>query len=325
MTPQPTILIYGASTPADVPGLTTHLPGYAFRCVPEGGDLAGALPGAEVILGWKFNAKELQSSWSNAKQVKWVHWCGAGVDAALFPELASSDVILTNARGLFDDAMAEYAAGLVIGLAKGFWPMFKAQEERRWGYAMTETVAGKRALIVGAGSIGTAMGAKLRALNMEVEGIARTARPGDDVFSAIGGMDDLNAALDRADYVLLVTPLTEQTRNLFAAPQFKAMQSHARFLNFGRGPLVVEEDLIAALRDGEIAGAALDVFCEEPLAVDNPIWDAPNLIVSPHMSGDFHGYFEMMAEQFVDNLKRYLGGQAMMNVVDKEIGYVPRH
>ncbi len=325
MTPQPTILIYGATTPADVPGLTTHLPGYAFRCVPEGGDLAGALPGAEVILGWKFNAKELQSSWSNAKQVKWVHWCGAGVDAALFPELASSDVTLTNARGLFDDAMAEYAAGLVIGLAKGFWPMFKAQEERRWGYAMTETVAGKRALVVGAGSIGTAMGAKLKALNMEVEGIARTARPGDDVFSAIGGMDDLNAALDRADYVLLVTPLTEQTRNLFAAPQFKAMRSHARFLNFGRGPLVVEEDLIAALRDGEIAGAALDVFCEEPLAVDNPIWDAPNLIVSPHMSGDFHGYFEMMAEQFVDNLKRYLGGQVMMNVVDKEIGYVPRH
>jgi phosphoglycerate dehydrogenase-like enzyme len=132
----------------------------------------------------------------------------------------------------------------------------------------------------------------------------------------------LHARLSSADYVVLITPLTEQTRNLFAAPEFAAMTTHARFINIGRGALVVEADLLAALHEGQIAGAALDVFVEEPLPPESPFWNAPNCLVSPHMSGDYAEYEAAMADQFMHNWARYLAAEPLLNVVDKKLGFV---
>jgi phosphoglycerate dehydrogenase-like enzyme len=141
---------------------------------------------------------------------------------------------------------------------------------------------------------------------MKVDAVGRSARDGGADFDYIHAVADLHAQLPLADYVVLITPLTDDTRNLFGAAEFAAMASHARFINIGRGALVVEAELLQALHDGQIAGAALDVFVEEPLAADSPFWSAPNCLVSPHMSGDYVEFEAAMADQFMDNWARFI-------------------
>jgi phosphoglycerate dehydrogenase-like enzyme len=167
------------------------------------------------------------------------------------------------------------------------------------------------------------MGRLLRAAGMEVEAVGRSARTGDADFGQIHAVSELRALLPAADYVVLITPLTPLTRNLFGADEFAAMAPRARFINAGRGALVVEDALLAALRDGAIAGAALDVFANEPLPPESPFWNAPNCLVSPHMSGDFVEFEVAMADQFIENWSRYLSGEPRLNVVDKHLGFVP--
>jgi phosphoglycerate dehydrogenase-like enzyme len=280
------------------------------------------LPGADVMLGWNFRAASLRDAWSAARDLRWIHWAGAGVDAAMFDELVASDVQFTNARGVFDQPMAEWALGMIISFAKRFPQTLASQQSCEWHYRTSEMVAGKRALVVGVGSIGRAVGRLLAAVGMEVEAVGRSARDGDPDFGHVHAIDELHDCLPRADYVVLITPLTEQTRGLFGAGEFAAMNAHARFLNIGRGALVVEEALLAALQEERIAGAALDVFVEEPLPTQSPFWNAPNCLVSPHMSGDFAEFEAVMADQFIDNWKRYVAGEPLANVVDKGLGFV---
>ena len=241
----------------------------------------------------------------------------------MFPELVGSEVQLTNARGVFDQPMAEWVLGMIICFAKKIPETLAFQAKSEWHYRLSEMVAGKRALIVGAGSIGRAVGRLLGAAGMQVEAIGRSARDGDPDFGRVHAISDLHRYLPRADYVVLITPLTEQTRNLFGAAEFAAMGTHARFINIGRVPLVVEADLLAALHKGRIAGAALDVFVEEPLPADSPFWQAPNCLVSPHMSGDFAEFEAAMADQFMANWARYTAGDPLDNLVDKSLGFVP--
>jgi phosphoglycerate dehydrogenase-like enzyme len=285
-------------------------------------ELQRQLPGADAMLGWNFRAASLRDAWDAVDNLRWIHWAGAGVDAALFDELIASDVQLTNARGVFDQPMAEWVLGMIISFAKQFPQTLAYQRSCEWNYRVSEMVAGKRALVVGVGSIGRAVGRLLGAVGMEVEAVGRSARDGDPDFGHIHAIDELHDCLARADYVVLITPLTAQTRNLFGAEEFAAMNPHARFLNIGRGALVVEEALLAALQEGRIAGAALDVFVEEPLPSQSSFWSAPNCLVSPHMSGDYAEHEAVMADQFIDNWKRYLAGEPLVNVVDKDLGFV---
>ena len=294
-----------------------------LRFATTSDELRNVLPGADVMLGWSFRDASLPAAWDTATDLRWIHWAGAGVDAAVFPELAASDVQLTNARGVFDVPMAEWVLGMIICFAKQIPQTLKFQGQAEWKHRVTEKVAGKRALVVGVGSIGRAVGRLLRATGMEVDAIGRSARDGDADFGHVYAIDELHARLPVADYVVLITPLTAQTRNLFAAAEFAAMASHARFINIGRGALVVEDDLLAALHKGQIVGAALDVFVEEPLPVGSPFWQAPNCLISPHMSGDYAEFEDTMADQFMDNWARYLAGEPLLNVVDKELGFVP--
>jgi phosphoglycerate dehydrogenase-like enzyme len=135
-------------------------------------------------------------------------------------------------------------------------------------------------------------------------------------------MDQLPDALSSADWVVLAAPLTEDTRGMIDTAALAAMKPTTRLINVGRGPLVAQDDLVAALRAGEIAGAALDVFADEPLSGDSPLWTMPNVIVSPHMSGDVVGWRAELVALFLDNLTRYLDGRPLRNVVDKQHGYV---
>ncbi|MCG6890608.1 MAG: D-2-hydroxyacid dehydrogenase [Gammaproteobacteria bacterium] len=321
---KPVLLVQGVKHIDEVPRLAELRDQAEIRCASSAEDLRTMLPGAEVMLGWNFRAASLREAWSAVDSLRWIHWAGAGVDAAMFDELVASDIQFTNARGVFDQPMAEWVLGMIIAFAKGFPETLACQARGEWQHRLSEQVAGKRALVVGVGSIGRAVGRLLKAVDMEVEVVGRSARDGDPDFGHVFAIEELPACLPRVDYVVLITPLTEQTRGLFAANEFAAMKPQARFINIGRGALVVEDALLSALQAGGIAGAALDVFVEEPLPPQSPFWTAPNCLVSPHMSGDYAEFETTMAAQFIENWRRYLAGEALLNRVDKRLGFAEK-
>jgi phosphoglycerate dehydrogenase-like enzyme len=286
-------------------------------------DLRRDLEGTEVLFAWRPDRELLPAAWVSASALRWIQSASAGVDGLLFPELVESDVVLTNARGVFDEAIGEYALGLMLLLAKGLVGVVDRQRRGEWRHRDSELLAGKRLLIAGVGPIGRAVGRKARAMGMRVRGVGRTTRPGDDVFDVVLGTDELLGALPWADYVVDVLPGAEGTRHLFGEQAFAEMNDWTRFLNLGRGSTVDQAALVTALRTGAIGAAALDVLEEEPLPEDHPLWTMPNVVVSPHMAGDFAGWREELVELFVENLERYLTGQPLRNVVDKRLGFVP--
>lgn len=316
------IVVQGAKGPEEVPGISAIADQFELRFAADEDALRAALPGADVLLGWNFKAGGLKNVWAQAKDLKWIHWSGAGVDAVLFDELRASDITLTNVRGAFDRPMAEWTLGHVINFAKGTYNTFRNQLASDWQHRETEIIQGKSALIVGVGSIGREVARVLGAMDMDVSGVGRTARSGDPDFGEIHAAATLKQHLPDADYVVLITPLTNETRGMFGADEFAAMKNTARFINIGRGPLVDESALISALEDEQIAGAALDVFVTEPLPEDSAFWTTRNCIVSPHMSGDFVGFESTMVDMFIRNLARYEQGEELVNVVDKAAGFV---
>lgn len=280
--------------------------------------LADRLPGADVLLVWDFASDAVRKAWpGNGPRPRWVHTASAGVDRLLCPELAASDTVVTNARGIFELPIAEYVAGLVLAFAKDLPATLELQRQRHWRHRETAQVAGSRAVVIGAGPIGREITRLLHGLGIEVALVARTAR------RTIHGIADLDRLTAGADWVICAAPLTESTRGMFDARFFGLMQPSARFINVGRGPMVAEEDLVTALRNRWIAGAALDVFQHEPLGPHSPLWDVPGLVVSPHMSGDAAGWRDRLGEQFVAMYERWTAGLPLPNVVDKQRGYVP--
>ncbi len=319
---KPVLVVQGARRIDEVPRLAELENEAEIRLVTSSDELRAALPGAEAMLGWDFCADGLRQAWDSARDLRWIHWGGAGVDAVLFAELKQSEIVLTNARGVFDQPMAEWVLGMILCFAKRFPQTLEFQAKHEWNYRLSETAAGKQGLVVGVGSIGRAVGRLLQAAGMRVDGVGRSARDGGADFNHIHAIADLHTQLPLADYVVLITPLTAETRNLFGSAEFATMARHARFINIGRGALVVEADLLQALHDGQIAGAALDVFVEEPLPEDSPFWSAPNCLVSPHMSGDYFESEAAMADQFMANWARFIAGEPFINVVDKALGFV---
>ena len=285
--------------------------------------LADALRGADALFVYKFLSKAVAAAWPAADRLRWLHIAAAGVDPVLFPGLVDSDVTLTNARGVFDDPIAEYVLGVIIAFAKDFPHSLRLQQQGQWQHRDGERVAGRRVHIVGTGPIGRAIARMLVAAGMRVTGVGRRARDADPDFGSVYVSNELPTHLPEADYVVAVAPLTEQTKNMFDRTAFAAMKPTARFINVGRGELVVTDDLIDALRAGELDAAALDVFDTEPLPPDSPFWAMENVLVSPHMSGDVAGWQETLVEVFAANFQRWRDGAALHNVVDKQLGYVP--
>lgn len=281
-----------------------------MRFAADASSLADALPGAEVLLVWDFLSDAVRDAWPAADSLRWVHTASAGVDRLTFPGLLESDVTLTNSRGVFDRPMAEYVLGLVLAMAKDLPGTLAAQAHREWRHRETEPIAGRRAVVVGGGPIGRAIAGLLGAVGMDVELVGRRE------------FDGLPGLLPGADWLVLAAPLTDATRGMLGATALARLRPSARVINVGRGPLVVEPDLVDALRDGRIAGAALDVFAHEPLPADSPLWTQPGVIVSPHMSGDLIGWRQELVEVFRHNLARYRAGEPLHNVVDKTLGYV---
>lgn len=310
------------------PGLSAVAEAAEIRYAESPDDLRAALRGAQVVFVTNFRWVKLRDVWPDARDLRWIHGAGAGVDPLLFPELVRSQVVVTNSRGIYDRAMAEYVLGLMLAVAKDLPRTVDLQRRREWQHRESERLDGRTVVVVGAGSIGREIARLVRALGMRVLGVARHPRrtgpgTGDPAFERVVGIDDLQAVLPEADYVVLSMPLTPETRGLFGAAALARMKPTARLINVGRGAVVDEAALVDALRSRRIAGAALDVYAAEPLPAGHPYWDLPDVIVSPHMSGDFKGWREAVSALFVENFRRWLAGSPLLNVVDKERGYVP--
>ena len=282
-----------------------------------------AIDGADAVLIWDFFSGALQTVWPRATRLRWVHAASAGVDTLLFDELIESDVQVTNSRGIFDRPIAEFVLGSILTFAKDSVRSLRLQADRTWEHRQTEQIGGTRALVVGTGSIGRETARMLTAVGMNVEGVGRTARNGDPDFGTVHASADLKDVVGEVDYLVLLAPLTDQTRDLVDRSVLAAMRPTARLINVGRGELVVTDDLVEALRTGAIAGAALDVFDTEPLPSEHPLWAMDQVLITPHMSGDADGWRERLADLFMDNAFRFLDGKPLRNTVDKKRGYVP--
>ncbi|HCW91878.1 MAG TPA: D-2-hydroxyacid dehydrogenase [Marinobacter sp.] len=318
---RPVVTVLTAPGEKEPPGMDAVRARAEVRFASDEATLRDTLPGTDVMMVTDFRTEALEAAWGSADKLRWIHATSAGVDALMFPALIHSDVTVTNARGIFDRTIAEYVLCTILMFAKDFPRSLQLQRNHEWKHRDTERAEGSQVLVVGAGSIGRQIGRLVRAAGMIPHGIARTPRNDDPDFLAVHGNDQLYEQLGLADYVVIAAPLTPQTEGLFDEKAFKAMRKTARLINIGRGPIVKTDDLIAALGNGEIAGAGLDVFEEEPVPSDHPLWDMDNVIMTAHMAGDFIGWKRALTDQFLENFDRWHEGGELFNLVNKELGY----
>ncbi|MDN6174888.1 MAG: D-2-hydroxyacid dehydrogenase [Brevibacterium sp.] len=290
--------------------------------IVEAEELGSALPGTDVLLLWDFFSRALRSEFGHADSLKWIHAAAAGVDSLIFDELSASEVVVTNARGIFDRPIAEFVLNYILLHAKNSLRSLEDQRNSQWNRRSTKNLAGSQAMIVGTGSIGREIARVLNALDVNVSGAGSHARTGDADFGTVIDSAQLSSHLSGVDWVINIAPLTDKTKNFIDAEVFAAMEPSAYFVNVGRGEAVVTPDLVDALETGQISGAGLDVFDEEPLPAGHPLWQTDNVIITPHMSGDTDGWRLRLADQFVDLFEKYMAGETFPHTVDKAAGYV---
>lgn len=318
--PRPVVAVLCADAADRPPGLNGL--GVEFRyCAADG--LADAVRGARALLLWDFFSTAVRDVWADAADLEWIHITAAGVDTLLFDELRTADTVVTNAKGVFDRPLAEYVLGAVIAHAKDSRTSFELQHRHEWRHRETRGIAGATALVVGTGGIGREIAKLLRAAGLVVRGAGRTPAADDPNFGEVVDSANLAAEAGWCDHLILAAPLTPATRGLVDAAVLAAMKPDAHLVNIARGPMVDEAALLTALSQRQIGGATLDVFDTEPLPPDHPLWDVPGVTITAHMSADIVGWREELAAQFAGNLRRWLAGEPLQNVVDKELGYVP--
>lgn len=288
--------------------------------VAKAQDAAPYLPDADVLLA--FGQTDLRPILPAAPHLKWIHALTAGVDKFLaLDEFTSSDIILTNSKGIHGIPIAEHVLGMMLSFSRCLFTAHDNQKQHRWqALKGIDELFEKTAAVIGLGSVGHEVAKHLKNMGMNVIAVKETLTT-EPFVDTLYQAANLDKALWAADYVIVTLPLTPKTNNLFTLDKFKLMKPEAIFINVARGEIVNEADLITALKDGNIRAAALDVFSQEPLPEDSPLWDAPNLFISPHHSSSSPYYISRAMRIFAENLRRFPAADAMLNVVDKTRGY----
>ena len=264
--------------------------------------------------------KAPKGHWAGAERLRFVQCLGAGVDSVLpAPDLAAS-VRIANNRGMSAEPMAEFALALVLGLMKRLPGFVAAQGAAEWRPGTGATVAGATLGILGLGAIGLALARKADALGMRVVGTQRVPKP-DPAVARIVPPAETRALLSECDVVVLLMPLTDETRGAFGAAELAAMKPGAHLVNVARGGIVDEAALVDALESGKLASAAFDVFAEEPLPAASPLWRAPNLWITPHIAGGFPEFLPTAVRRFGENVRRVARGEPPENEIDRTRGY----
>jgi phosphoglycerate dehydrogenase-like enzyme len=247
-----------------------------------------------------------------------------GLERTLFPELKESSVPLTNGAGVFSASLGEFALGAILCFAKDFRRMIRNQMAGVWEPFDVSWASGHTVGIVGYGDIGHAIAERVRALGMTVLAVRRHASRSETPDPLIAQTYPPERRLEmmaRCDYVVVAAPLTSETRGMIGEAEFAAMQPTVVVINVGRGPVINEEAMVAALSSGRIRGAALDVFDQEPLPAGHPFYKLENVLLSPHCADHTPDWLDNAMQFFIEQYERFRKGEALLNVVDKKLGY----
>jgi len=273
---------------------------------------------AEIVAAFPMRMPPLES----VPRAKWLHSFSAGVDKILTPAVAESDVLLTNSSGVHATPIAEHILGFILNFTREFQKTFRNQEKHIYEKSQSlREVCDSEILIVGLGEIGRETARLAKAFGAHVSAVSRSGKNKPDFVDRLEASDRLDMLLGAADFVVITLPHTDETHDLFDKKKFALMKSSAVVINIGRGGIIKEDDLIDALHEKKIAGAALDVFEKEPLPNDSPLWDLENVIITPHHSGLSHRYMDRAIALLIKNLDAYLKGEPLPNLVDKKLGY----
>jgi phosphoglycerate dehydrogenase-like enzyme len=304
--------------------LREDFPDLRIQQLPSYEGVSQEITDSEVAIAWSIRPAQF----AQAKKLKWIHSPAAAVHQLLFPELVSSDVVVTNSRGIHGPVVAEHALALVLALAKRLPQAMRLQQRSVWGQQIlwdekptTREISGGTVVIIGMGSIGRALTRLARAIGMWVLAVREHPEAGTEGAEAVFGADQLELAFPQADYVVLAAPLTPITRNIINAKSLSLLKSHAYIINVGRGPLIDDSALISALTERRIAGAALDVFSEEPLPATSPYWQMENVLITPHTAAVTEKLWGRHYQLIAENLRPYLSGTPLLSIVDKRRGY----
>ena len=284
-----------------------------FVVVRTADELRAAQPGVEILFLNDFRTELLRTV--GPGDLKWIHTSSIGVDALLTDAIIESGLVVSTSRNVCERPIAEWVLAVLLLFAKDLRRTLDYQREANWVHRETESLLGRRVLLLGPGPVGRETALLLQAAGMVVDVVGRRARV-DPELGTIHTIDDLDQLLPEADDVVLALPLTEATRGLIDAGRLALMRPGARLVNVGRGAVVVEEALLASAREGHLGAAALDVFEQEPLPSDHPFWTMDNVLVSPHMSGDLVGWRGRVVDRFAANLRRWTAGEPLVDVVD---------
>lgn len=260
---------------------------------------------------------------NHCPRLHWIHTRWTGVDALLFPELQESQVVLTNARGAYAEPLAEFALGACVYFAKEFPRLLRNQREKCWDPFESQLLRGRTLSILGYGEIGRATARLAKAFGMQVVACRRSPEKSskDELVDQILSLQELPQLFRCADYMVISTPLTPETKGLVSKELLAELQQSSVLINVGRGPVVDEDALTDALLQGRIRGAALDVFSIEPLPPSSPLWELENVLISPHSADRYCGWLEEPIRMFTRNCKRLASGENLLYQVDKYLGY----
>jgi phosphoglycerate dehydrogenase-like enzyme len=259
-----------------------------------------------------------------AKKLRWIQRGGVGVEGLMFPELVNSDIVLANARGTTGINIAEHVMALILAFSRTINILVKRQMDKVWESRANLPVieiAGETLGIIGLGSIGLQVAKRAHTFDMRLLAVDATQTEKPDYVESLWRLDRLHEMLEQADFVSICCPLTPETEGMMSTAEFRAMKSTAFLINIARGKIVDQPALIEALRTGELAGAGLDVTNPEPLPKDSPLWEMSNVIITPHHAGQSPKAPRRVFELFCENLKRFVAGEPLINVVDKTRGY----
>lgn len=284
-------------------------------------ELAREIVDAEVYYGFP-NADLLR----DGKALRWIQAPSAGVNFLLnLPELVENDIVLTNTRGAHGPSIGEHTFALLFALTRHIPRSVHAQREHRWAwtdlYRTSHEIWGRTMGIIGYGAIGRAVAQRARGFDMEVLAVDAHPETGAPIVQETWGMERLPDLLAQSDVVVVSAPLTNESHHLLDADRLALMKPTAYLIVVSRGGIVEEDALAAALQAGRLAGAGLDVTEVEPLPADSPLWDAPNLLITPHTAGDSTEKEQRCVEILRENLRRYARGETLVNLVDKKRGY----
>lgn len=305
----------------DLAQIAAAAPGYDLLVTQDRQELEARLAEIEIV----FNSFP-HDLIAQAPNLRWFQQWGAGADWLMhYPGVVENDqIVITNGSGIHPIPITEHIFGFILAFGRHIHTQIRQQMRNEWrsmpGESLLE-LPGKTMLLIGVGAIGEQTTQVANALGMRVIGVRRDPTQAVAGVESMHGTDELLELLPQADFLVLTVPLTHETKDMINRAELQAMKADAYIINIGRGGTINEDALIAALNNGEIAGAGLDVVEEEPLSADSPLWAMENVIITAHYAGATPHYIERVVGLFLDNLQRYLTDKPLRNVVNKKLGY----